>query len=522
MVAQSFDSKFHTPVHDLQTPSAFTSDQAHGLLTWLQSLPTTTPLPPFPRHSLSRPVTSLHGLKFGYGQSNPSYKVTIFDPSTDVVHCTFVLRAQPIGRLLPGAHRLDREYKVLNALWSTSVPVPRVYAFCADGATFIPGRQFYIMEYIPGHVFKDLSMPDLAPKDRTHVFLEALRVLLDIANLDIYNVGLSKLSRPSPHWLRRQVDIWHTQIQRSQSSVPKLDWSSLNELYNRLVAHPLYSSDTGSKLGLVHGDFRIDNLIFQRRHSDGCLTCVAVLDWELVSLGDPLADFAQLLNPFFMPKEASQVPILKPNSFPHPLPGGIPTHEDLIAHYTSRTGPVPDLPVYVAVSLFRLSGVLVGVLARARQGNASSAHAETLGSQVLLFARGGLDALSGNQTSGITDSQNKVVATISSDLESRLEKFMKEHILPLEDDYFKHVSSEHRWDCWKPMETLKLKAKSEGLWNLFLPKSLGGSLTSAEYAPLASIMGRCVYASEVFNCSAPDTGKLSPSCHVTIAHGSNP
>lgn len=509
---------------DLNSPSAFTDIQAQSLLTWIQAVnfnpATNGNTLPVASRILSSPTTRLHAQQFSHGQSNPTYKLTLFSYETGSIHFTFVLRAQPPGQLLPGAHRLDREFKVLHALHMyTSVPVPIVYAFCANGSSILPRQQFYIMQYVNGYIFNDLNFPSLSVKDRSQVYSEAGKVLRLLANIDVNVSGLGSLSRPSPSWVKKQVDAWQMQLRRTTDNFPDIDYPQLSELHTRLSRHPVYLDNKQKNMTLVHGDFRIDNLVFQRwsdssDNINGKLVCVAVLDWELVSLGTPLADFTQLLVPFSLPPQATRIPVLQSIVMPSPIPNGVPSVAQLVNDFVTRAGmnkveveKVKNLvPVYVAVSLFRLSAVLCGVLARARQGNASSSLAELLGKQVHFFAQAGITALDSQATESDTEKYVEKRNGADDSLGDRLKKFMREEVMPLEDDYFKHVFSERRWEPWMPLERLKEKAKAAGLWNLFLSKGLGGVLSSEEYAPLATIMGRCVYASEAFNCSPPDTG----------------
>lgn len=497
----------------LKASSAFSSDQTRSFLVWLRTHILSNSLAHIPQLLALNP--SLHSHKFDHGQSNPTYLITMFTQSDAF---NLVLRAQPRGKLLPGAHRLDREYKVLTALQETAVPVPKPYAYCADRAVL--GTEFYIMEYVSGQIFKDITMHDLGnPNDRAQVFREAIRVLIELHQVDVIAIGLATLSRLHPPWIDRQIDTWYRQYRAS--TVPGVNYEVMENLHSRLITERTRSRENvalstseavSEKSVLVHGDFRVDNLIFQRRGKS--LVCVAILDWELVSLGNPLADLASFLTPFHMPHEASKLEILRSIVLPDPLPSGIPREYDIIQHYFKNVGIGKDvqdnLPLYLSVALFKFAAIIYGVQARAFQGNAASPYAKQLGEQAHVFVHAAHSLLDRRHSSN-TESQRApyVHSAASSELLDKLHRFMENEMMPLEAKFLEHISGESKWMPWMPLETLKNKAKACGLWNLFLPKSMGGRLSSLEYSPLASKMGKCIYAAEAMNCSAPDTGTLS-------------
>lgn len=491
------------------TMSLFSPLQIQNLTTWLQTLPQGNSFPPSLQKESS--VSEFQAEQFNYGQSNPTFKITVTIPSQTFV---FVLRKQPDGKLLPGAHRLDREYRVLSALQKTAVPVPKPYAYCNDCTVL--GVEFYAMEYVAGNIFKHMSFPDLPdPADRKQIFLEAVRVLLDLRRVEVRSLGLQSLSRPHPPWIDRQVDTWYRQYR--QGIVPGVDYSSIEKLYARLVERRkkefigLEGSQfqASDECHLVHGDFRIDNLIFQRCNNR--LKCVAVIDWELVSIGNPLADLASLLVPYYMPSH-SNLTILRPMTLPRPLPHSFPSEHDIMSHYCNgfneKSSINRTLRPYLSVALFKFAAILCGVQARAFQGNASSPFGNELGQQAYLFAQAGHEVLNVHSHDPKHISYTFPVRKMSSNLMEELCQFMEKEVMPLEDDFLRHISSDLRWTPWEPLKNLMQKAKTRGLWNLFLPKSLGGSLSNVEYAPLASTMGRCLYGANVFNCSAPDTGRV--------------
>lgn len=472
--------------------SPFSFTQTRALLYWLRTVRLTADL-------AKAPNASLDASAFVHGQSNPTYLVTITDLETTQ---QFILRSKPSGNLLPGAHRIDREYRVLSALINTPVPTPEPYAYCEDCSVL--GVEFYIMSYASGIIFKDVSLTALSnPDDRTQVFMEALHILSMIRSLDISQLGLTTLSRPTPSWADKQIDTWYHQYRASR--LDDIDYSHMELLHLQLDKLRFLETHKEDVRCLVHGDFRIDNLVFNR--IDGRLVCTAVLDWELVALGNPLADLASLLTPYYLPPLAKSIPVLRSTTFDHIKPTGIPSSEHLIAHYVKQdsdggTKSRKYLKFYVAVALFRFGAIIYGVLYRAHHGNAASPHALLLGSHAGIFAEAGLKLLKTLELDHSTTS-----GALSPTLIETLVRFMDQEVLPLEQDFIRHTQSDNRWSVWAPIENLKSKAKDAGLWNLFLPKALGGSLTTEEYAPLAENMGRCVYAAEVFNCSAPDTGE---------------
>lgn len=447
--------------------------------------------------------------KFSHGQSNPTYLITVHRRTDRIPQFKFVLRSQPQGRLLAGAHRVDREYKVLSALWKSAVPVPEVYGFCSDLS--VVGTMFYAMEYLEGRIFKDLSLKEVpGVLEKTEIFKNALRVLIAISHVDPVRVGLSDLTRSTTPWIDRQITTWYNQYKASR--VPGEDYSGMEELYQTLLtarrrekSAVRESSSRNLSRQLVHGDFRLDNLVFHPTRP----VCIGVIDWELVSLGDPQADLATFLIPFHMPREAARIKLLQATVMPYPIPAGIPHESFFIQAFAAQSGLTEEqfqtnFRVYLAVALFRFAGILYGVQSRALEGNASSNIGGDIGKLACLFTEAGAKIMmESNDKVGV-----RMSTSPSSSLQEKVWLFMKAEVLPAEDDYIKHVESDLRWFPWPVMNVLKFKAKSSKLWNLFLPPDLGGTLSSAEYEPLAEAMGRCVFGAEVFNCSAPDTGKL--------------
>jgi aminoglycoside phosphotransferase (APT) family kinase protein len=302
----------------------------------------------------------LHGSlsisKFPGGQSNPTYLVRVGQEH-------LVLRSKPKGDLLPSAHAVDREFRVISALAHTDIPVARALALCEDPSVI--GQMFYLMEYVEGRVFWDPLLPGLDVEGRAAIFDEMNRVIATLHRIDPTLIGLSDYGR-SGSYLRRQVARWSRQYRASE--IVRID--AMEHLIEWLPAH--LPADSGT--GLVHGDFRLDNLIFHPSKP----RVVAVLDWELSTLGDPLADFAYNAMAWHIDQHYSGL---------RGLGGadlallGIPDEASYVARYCERTGHtrLQQWDYYIVYNLFRLAGILQGIAARAAQGNAANTSAAEFG-----------------------------------------------------------------------------------------------------------------------------------------------
>jgi aminoglycoside phosphotransferase (APT) family kinase protein len=294
--------------------------------------------------------------QFKGGQSNPTYLLTVGDRR-------YVLRRKPPGKLLPSAHAVDREHQVMTALAGTEVPVPRTRCLCEDPEVI--GTAFFVMDFVPGRVLWDPALPGLSPSERAAVFDEMNRVIAALHRVDPAAVGLGSFGKPG-NYFARQIDRWSKQYRASETE--KI------EAMDHLIAWLPENIPPGEATAVVHGDYRLDNMIWSPTEP----RVVAVLDWELSTLGHPLADFSYHMTTWRV----------APGEFRglrgHDLGSlGIPDEEAYRDAYCRRTGIGPIEPshwaFYMAYNMFRMAGILQGVMARALQGNASSARAMEAG-----------------------------------------------------------------------------------------------------------------------------------------------
>jgi len=312
--------------------------------------------------------------KFQGGQSNPTFLLKIPDHS-------YVLRRKPPGILLKSAHAVDREFRVQSALAGSDVPVAKMHLLCEDDSVI--GSMFYIMDHVPGRNFNEPSMSDVSPADRGRIIDEMNRVLAALHNVDIAKRGLADYG-PDGNYLERQVGRWSKQYKASETeSIPTMD-----KLIKRLSDE--MPPDDGQRT-LVHGDYRLDNMIFDAQTTD----CRAVLDWELSTIGHPYADLAAVIMQWQMPagSEGRGMGGLDRAAL------GLPSDEEFIAQYCKRRGHsgVDNFGYYLGFNFFRMAAIIQGVLKRALDGNASNPErAMKLGQFVPVFAQHGLDALERN------------------------------------------------------------------------------------------------------------------------------
>ena len=306
----------------------------------------------------------LSATKFAGGQSNPTFRI-------DAESGTYVLRRQPPGKLLKSAHAVDREYRVLAALRDTDVPVAKVYHLCED--TDIIGSMFYLMEFCDGNIYWNPALGEIeSPATRGAMYDEMARTLAAIHSVDLDSAGLSDYGRPG-NYFERQVGRWTGQYRASE--LQKID--AMDKLIAWLEAN--LPADDG-KVALVHGDFRLDNLMYAQDNSQ----VIAVLDWELSTLGHPCADLAYQCMAMRLP--ASD----KEQMAPVGLLGldlgklGLPSEEEYVGKYCQYMGldGIDNWDYFLAFSFFRLAAIAQGVAKRATQGNASNAAAAEVGAMV--------------------------------------------------------------------------------------------------------------------------------------------
>ena len=299
--------------------------------------------------------------KFPSGQSNPTYKISALSGD-------YVLRRKPFGPLLPSAHAVDREYRLLSALNPLGFPVPEPLALCDDPAVI--GTIFYVMEMARGRPYADGSLPDFDPVTRRRMYEQLVDTLAELHGIDPGSAGLGDFGKPG-NYFERQVARWTRQYRDSETDyIPEME---------RLIAFLPETLPEQSRSSIVHGDYRIDNVVF-----DGDGTLSAVLDWELATLGDPLADFSYLAMQWTMPADgAAGLAGLNLEAL------GIPSLEEAVARYSDRSGvPVSDkLDWYFAYNLFRLAGIVQGIKKRVLDGTASHAQAEEMAKRVPMLAQ---------------------------------------------------------------------------------------------------------------------------------------
>lgn len=313
----------------------------------------------------------LRVMQFQGGQSNPTFFLEI-GSEDDTRH--YVLRKQPPGKILPSAHRVDREYQVMSALGGDNgVPVPAMHIYCDNPD--IVGTPFYLMDYVPGRVFGDPALADLAREERAGVYHSLIDALASLHAVDYRAVGLEDFGRPNGY-VERQIKRWSGQYEASATQ----EDPAMSALIEWLRAH-IPDDDTAA---IAHGDFRIGNLLLRPESTD----VAAVLDWELSTIGHPIADLAYACMPYQLPYGVNGVRGIEGLDL---AAHGIPPEAEQLERYCERRGldGIDDWPVYVAFSLFRTAAILQGVYARALQGNASNKNALEVGKNAGLIAERG-------------------------------------------------------------------------------------------------------------------------------------
>lgn len=292
--------------------------------------------------------------QFKGGQSNPTYLL-------ETPARYYVLRRRPPGKLLPSAHAVDREYRVISALHSQYFPVARPVLYCDDAA--VAGTPFYVMDFVEGRVFWEPHLPNSIPAERAAVYDAVNDTLAQLHSFDPAAIGLGNYGK-GDDYVARQVARWSKQYRASQTA-------TIDEMERLIAWLPVHLPPPGP-VRLVHGDYRLDNIIL----AQDAPKVLAVLDWELSTLGDPLADFSYHLMQWHMPYSDSAAGTA--SLVGHNLDLlGIPRLSDYVEAYVKRTGldPRPYLPVYLAYNFFRLAAILQGIIGRVRDGTATSEYA---------------------------------------------------------------------------------------------------------------------------------------------------
>lgn len=288
--------------------------------------------------------------QFKGGQSNPTYQLVT--PSRK-----YVLRKKPGGKLLPSAHAVDREFRVMSALHPTGFPVARQYALCSDDSVL--GAMFYVMEMVEGRVLWNGLLPEMDKADRRATYENKIATLAKLHTTDHEAIGLGDYGKPG-NYFGRQIDRWSKQYKLSETE-------TIDEM-NRLIEWLPQTIPAGERTSIVHGDYRLDNMVLHESEP----RVIAVLDWELSTLGDPLGDFTYYLMNWVMPHDGRSS-----------LGGvdlaqlGIPTLEETVRLYCGQTGRdgIAELDWYFSYNAFRLACILQGIAGRVRDGTAASAHA---------------------------------------------------------------------------------------------------------------------------------------------------
>lgn len=299
--------------------------------------------------------------QFKGGQSNPTYRI-------DTPNKSYVLRRKPFGELLPSAHAVDREFRVCSALFAAGFPVARPYALCTDPSVI--GADFYVMDFVAGRVFWNGALPELRAEERRNVYHALCTTLADLHAFNPEEIGLADYGKPG-NYIARQIERWSKQYRM----VP----GDQIDAFERLMDFLPQSVPEQTHVSIVHGDYRLDNVMLHATEP----RAAAVLDWELSTLGDPIADFSYFLMIWAIPADGgSSLGGLDLKAL------GVPTLEEIAALYCQKTGrdTLPSLDWLFAYNLFRLAAIFHGIGGRVRDGTAASEKAKTYAARARPFA----------------------------------------------------------------------------------------------------------------------------------------
>ncbi len=290
--------------------------------------------------------------QFKGGQSNPTYKIITESKN-------LVLRRKPPGKLLPSAHAVDREYKVITALYDTDVPVPKTYGLCEDDD--VAGTAFFVMDFLDGDLFWDPMIPSMTNRDRTEIYKNKNKTLAKLHSVDYKKIGLEDYGKPG-NYVARQVSRWSKQYRASETD----NIEAMNNLIDWLPKNIPDDDETT----IVHGDYRLDNMILKNNE------VVGILDWELSTLGHPIADFSYHCLSWRTQEAFWDEAKLKEL--------GIPSEKEYMEMYCENSGKdlSKNWEFYMAFNMFKIAGILQGILGRVRDGTAASKHAEERGNMV--------------------------------------------------------------------------------------------------------------------------------------------
>ncbi|KAM5156810.1 acyl-CoA dehydrogenase family member 11 [Mantella aurantiaca] len=441
----------------------------------------------------SNPAAPLSVRQYRSGQSNPTFFLQK-GPNK------FVLRKKPHGPLLPGAHRIEREYEVQKALYVAGFPVPKTLLYCND--VTVIGTEFYVMAHVEGRIFRDITLTDVHPAERSALYVALIETLSRLHSFNIHKLNLTGYGK-GKGYCQRQVTTWKKQYDRAAHT----DIPAMNQLADWLMNN-LPSNDNAECL--IHGDFRMDNIIFHPTEA----RVIAVLDWELSTIGHPMSDLAYFVGTYFWPRDVHLFGHSGDKLFTDIE--GMPAYEDLMSIYSRCRGvdtPVHDWNFFLALTFFKLAGIVQGIHARFLLGNSSGADASIFADVVKPLAENGLRLAKRENTKvelSVSPGELFLLSAKGQRILQQVKQFMKQHIFPAQEEFLEHYTKNEnsplRWKKPDVLEKLKELAKAEGLWNLFLPSASG--LSQTDYAFIAEETGKCFYAPEVFNCQAPDTGNM--------------